>query len=112
MGSELAAAPSATPYAIAPSWTWSSTPVTVTVCGAFQLAAVNRREEGRAGQSRALLEATGMTTSAVGWLFKTTENVARPAASLVTRPEVGVTGIPATSLSDFDSTTYVGSMPA
>ena len=51
---------------MSPSSTWSSTPVTVTVCGTFQFAAVNVRLETEAAPSASLFEATGMTTSAVG----------------------------------------------
>src|SRR2546430_1107097 len=100
MGSELAATPSATPYAIAPSWIWSSTPVTVTVCGAFQFAAVKVRRDAVAAPSLPSLETTGMTTSAVGWLFKTTVSVALPPASLVTNPAVGATVMPAFFFND------------
>ena len=35
-----------------------------------------------------------MVTSAVGWVFSTTVKVAVPPASVVTRPEVGVTVMP------------------
>src|SRR5215467_12160513 len=75
---------------MSPSITASSTPVTVTVCGTLQFAAVNVRLAAATVPSVVSLEATGITTSAVGWLFKTTTNDARPPASLVTRPEVGV----------------------
>ena len=42
-----------------------------------------------------------MVTFAVGWLVSTTVNVAVPPASVVTRPVVGVTVMPAVSLSMF-----------
>jgi hypothetical protein len=40
-----------------------------------------------------------MVTSAVGWLARAIVNVAEPPASVVIRPEVGVTMMPAASLS-------------
>ena len=52
-----------------------------------------------------------MVTFAAGWLFNTTLNVARPPASLVTRPAMGVTVKPATSSSLFVTATSFGSMP-
>ena len=45
------------------------------------------------------LELRPMVTSAVGWVFSTTVKVAVPPASVVVRPEVGVTVMPAVSLS-------------
>jgi hypothetical protein len=38
-----------------------------------------------------------MVTLAVGWLFKTTVNVAFPPASVVVKPVVGVTATSATA---------------
>src|SRR5437899_7927203 len=61
--------------------------LTVTVCGAFQSATVKVSVDALTVPSVASLEATGMTTSAVGWLFRTTENVALPPASLVRSAE-------------------------
>ena len=49
-----------------PSFTTSSTPVTVTVCKTFQLAAVNVSDVGDTVPSATLLLDTGMTTFAVG----------------------------------------------
>ena len=40
-----------------------------------------------------------MVTLAVGWELRTTEKVAVPPLSVVTSPEVGVTVMPAVSLS-------------
>ena len=64
--------------------------MTVTVCGAFQLAGVNVR---LAGRDRAFAwrrwTSEPIVTSAVGWVFSTTVNVAVPPASVVTRPLVG-----------------------
>ena len=88
-------------YGCGPSTMKSSTPVTVTVCAAFQFAGVNVRLDTDATPSAALLEDRPMVTLAVGWLVSRTEKVAAPPASVVTRPAVGVTVIPATSLSRF-----------
>ena len=44
-------------------------------------------------------ELTPIVTSAVGCEFSTTVNVAVPPASVVVRPDVGVTVMPAVSLS-------------
>ncbi len=71
--------------------TKSSTPVTVTVCATFQLAAVNVSDVTLIDPSPELLMLTGMTTFAVGWLVSTTLKVAFPPASVVTRPVVGDT---------------------
>src|SRR5258706_16312810 len=112
MGSERTAARSAEPYAIAPSWTWSSTPVTVTVCGAFQSAAVKVRLAGATAPSPTLLEATGMTTSAVGWLFKTTD---RKGVAQGKRVDLGGRRIikkKDTSLSGLDSERSAGAIAA
>src|SRR5215471_2553769 len=79
---------------MSPSCTASSTPVTVTVCGTSQLAAVNVRLETSTLPSAGLLVVTGMTTSAVGWLPSTTVNVVWPPDSLVTSPDTGVTSTP------------------
>ena len=84
---------------MSPSATASSTPVAVTVWATLQLAAVNVRLTGAAVPSAVLLLDTGITTLAVGWLWSRTVNVACPPASVVTRPAVGVTVMPATSLS-------------
>ena len=108
----LVGTPSITLYAMSPSSTWSSAPVTVTVWGTFQLAAVNVRLAAGIVPSVRSLEATGMTTSAVGWLFRTTVKLAVPPASVVPRPATGVTVMPAPSLSVFTSATSAGSIAA
>src|SRR5215467_2090213 len=82
---------------MSPSSTWSFTPVTVTVCATFQSAAVNVRFATSTVPSATLLELTGITTSAAGWLSSTTVKLALPPASVVTRPETGVTVMPGTS---------------
>ena len=85
--------------------------MTVTVCGVFQLAAVNVSD---AGQHRAFGRVAGaeqpIVTSAVGWLFSTTVNVAVPPASVVSAA-VGETVIPAVSLSVFVTDTSAGLRP-
>ena len=73
--------------------------MTVTVCGTFQLAAVKVRLAGATVPSVVSLEVRPMVTSAVGWVLSTTVKVAVPPASVVVRPEVGVTVMPAVSLS-------------
>ena len=69
--------------------------------GVLQFAAVNVTEAGLAVPSEALLEDSPMVTVAVGWLFRTTVNVAVPPDSVVTSPDVGVTLMPGVSLSRF-----------
>ena len=68
--------------------------MTVTVCGAFQLAAVNVRLAGATVPSVVSLELSAIVTSAVGCAVSTTVKVAVPPASVVVRPEVGVTVMP------------------
>ncbi len=58
-------------------------PVMVTVCGTFQLSAVKTRLVTEATPSDALLEATGIWTSAVGAVESTTLKLAVAPASLV-----------------------------
>ena len=77
----------------------SSTPVTVTIWATFQLAAVKVREEVERVPSVMSELARPMTTSAVGWESRTTEKPAVPPLSVVTRPLVGDTLMPALSLS-------------
>ena len=97
---------------MSPSCTASSTPVTVTVWATFQFAAVNVRLAAETVPSAVLLLATGIATSAVGWLVSTAVNVAVPPASVVTSPAVGVTVMPATSLSVLLADTSAGFMAA
>ena len=61
--------------------------------------------------SAMLLLVNGMVTSAVGWLFKTTVNVAFPPASVVVKPVVGVTVMPLVSLSVLLTATSVALTP-
>src|SRR5437867_2196113 len=84
-----------------PSTIGSSTPVTVTVCATFQFAVVKiGRAAGRVSSVRSL-DDNPIVTYAVGWLGRTTVNVAVPPPSVVVSPDVGLTVIPATSLSVF-----------
>ena len=84
---------------MSPSSRKSLTPVTVTVCGVFQFAFVKVTLAGLTVPSTVLLELRPIVTSAVGCEFSTTVKVAVPPASVVVRPEVGVTVMPAVSLS-------------
>src|SRR5262245_56114169 len=100
-------------YGTSPSSTGSSAPVTTTDCGTFQSAAVNVRLDVETAPSEGSVEATGITTSAVGWLFRTTSNdVGALTPSLVTRPATGVTVTPAASSSAFETPTSAGSIAA
>src|SRR2546428_873087 len=78
-----------------PSWTRSSTPVTVTVCATFQFAVVNVSDAGATVPSVRSFDDNPIVTFAVGWLFRTAVNVALPPASVVVSPEVAFTVIPA-----------------
>src|SRR2546427_654271 len=82
-----------------PSWTRSSTPVTVTVCATFQFAVVNVSEAGDTVPSVRSELVNPTVTFAVGWLVRTTVNVAVPPASVVASPDVGLTVIRTTSFS-------------
>ncbi len=59
---------------------------------------------------RSLLESPTVTL-AMGWVSRTTVNVAVPPASVVMRPDVGFTVTPATSLSVFVTETSDGLIP-
>ena len=72
--------------------------MTVTVWATFQLAAVKVRLPAETVPSVASLDDMPIVTSAVGWLFSTTVNVAVPPASVVL-PLIAETVIPAASLS-------------
>ena len=73
--------------------------MTVTVCGVFQFAAVNVTLAGLTVPSDGLLELSPIVTSAVGCEFSTIVKVAVPPLSVVVRPKVGLTVMPAVSLS-------------
>ena len=55
---------------------------------------------------------SAMVTSAVGWEFRTMVKVSKPPASVVTRPSVGLTVMPALSLSVLVTLTSAASMPS
>src|ERR1051325_8358971 len=99
-------------YGRSPSWTASSTPVTVTVWGVLQSDAVKGRLDGAEVPSAASLEATATATSAVGWLVSTTVNVAVPPASVLTSPAAGGAVVPAALLWVCVPATSAGSCPA
>ena len=75
--------------------------MTVTFWGTFQLALVNVMLPCETVPSLTLPEKTITVTLSVGWLSSTMVNSAAPPASVVTRPDVGATVIPAVSLSMF-----------
>ena len=78
-------------YAISPSVTASFAPVTVTVCGTFQLAEVKTSWLVEIVPSVVSLDERSMVTFAVGCVASTTLNVAVPPASVVCKPLAGVT---------------------
>src|SRR3954470_15536163 len=86
-------------YATLPSSTESFTPVTVIVRGVFQFAVVNVTLLTDGVPSPVLLLLSGTTTLLLGWLSRTIVNVAVPPASVVDKPDVGLTVMPAVSLS-------------
>src|SRR5258706_11622744 len=88
-----------------PSTIGSSTPVTVTVCVTFQFAVVNVTLAGATVLSVSSDLVNPTVTFAVGWLVRTTVNVAVPPASVVVSPAIGFTVIPATSLSEIGTDT-------
>src|SRR2546429_4741933 len=88
-----------------------STPLFGSVWGVFQLPAVKVRLEAETVPSAVLLLLSGIVTLAVGWLVRTTVNVAAPPASVVTRPDEGLTVIPAVSLSVLLTGTSAGFVP-
>ena len=90
----------------------SSTPVSVTVWAVSQLALVKVRLAGETETSVVSPLLMGITTSAVGFVSSTTVNVSVVAASVVVRPLVGLTVIPATSLSVLVTVTLLTAMPS
>jgi len=83
----------------------SLTPVIVTVCALFQFNGVNVRLDVETVPSERSFELIPIETFAVGSVLRTTVNCAVPPASVVTKPLVGTTVIPATSLSVFETVT-------
>lgn len=88
-----------------PSSIKSFTPVTVACWGVLQFALVNVNEGGATVPSEVSLEESPIVTSAVGWLSSTIVKFWADPASVVTRPDVGFTVIPATSSSLFVAVT-------
>ncbi|MFB8796781.1 MAG: hypothetical protein U7126_21750 [Microcoleus sp.] len=80
----------------------------MTVCATFQLALVKVTVDLSTIPSVVLLLVNGMVTSAVGCVFSLTVNVAVPPASVVVNPVVGLTVIPAVSLSVLVTATSAG----
>src|SRR5262245_34877158 len=94
-----------------PSSRASSTPVTITVWGTLQLAAVKVRLAGATVPSVVSELARPIVTGADGWLVSARVNVALPPASVVTSPATGVTVIPTASLSSFATETLAAFTP-
>jgi len=86
--------------------------VTVTICGVFQFAGVNVTLVGETVPSLVSSDDRPIVTSAVGWVFRTIVNVAQSPASVVTKPAVGFTVIPAVSLSVLITDTSVAFRPS
>ena len=110
----LVAAPNTMVYIWLPSSTLSSTPLTVTVCGVFQLTGVNVKlvvVVGTIVPSVGLLLLKGITTFAVGCDCRATVNVAGSPASVVW-PEMAETRNPAESLSSLVTDTSAGFLPS
>jgi hypothetical protein len=110
-GSALVVAAKSTWYATMPSLRASSTPVTVTVRAALQLAGVNVSEPTLVVPSEGSSLAKLTVTSAVGSLSSATVNVAWPPASVV-GPLAAETVIPAVSSSVLVSATLLGAIAA
>ena len=87
------------------------TPVTVTVCATFQLTVVKVRVDGLTVPSVTSFELRPIVTSAVGCDRSTTAKVVVPAPSVVIRPVIGVTMMPAVSPSALVTATSMGSSP-
>jgi hypothetical protein len=77
----------------------------------FQLTVVKVTLFGETLPSVGSLLESGIVTVAVGCLFSTMVNVAVPPASVVVKPEVGVTVTPAASLSVFETATSAALAP-
>ena len=86
--------------------------MSVTVWAVFQLAAVKVRLAGETVPSAVLPDERPIVTLAVGCELSTTVKVAVPPASVVVRPDVGVTVSPAVSLSVLVTKTLAGSRPS
>jgi hypothetical protein len=84
---------------MSPSSTELLTLVMVAVCGVFQFAWVKVRLDGLTVPWVKSFELTPIVTSAAGCEVSTTVKLAVPPASLMVSPDVGVTVMPAVSLS-------------
>src|SRR3989442_1387594 len=84
-----------------PSWTWSSTPVTVTVCATFQFAVVKVSDAGATVPSVRSLDVNPTVTFAVDWKSGAKVKIVDLPAWGIVKQKVGFTVIPATSLSVF-----------
>src|SRR5437762_588303 len=80
-------------------------------CATFQFAGVKVTEGGETVPSAVLVEVSENEMLAVGRELSTTENVAVPPASVVVRPEVGLTVIPRVSSSALVAETSAGLRP-
>ena len=98
-------------YKIFPSMIWSCRPVIVIVCAVFQFDGVKVNDEAETDPSVASEEEIPMETLAVGWEVSPMVKLSVLPASVVTLPLVGVTVIPATSLSIFVTDTSEGFNP-
>ena len=92
-------------YRIFPSMALSATPVTIIVWAVFQFPGVKVTDEAEAVPSKGFEDEIPIVTSAVGSDVSTIEKAAVPPASVVVKPLVGFTVMPATSLSIFDKET-------
>ena len=86
--------------------------MTVTNCGALQLVGVKVKLETFKVPSEVSLLLRPMVTSAVGCELSTMEKESCPPASVVVKPLVGLTVIPALSSSTLITETLAGSMPS
>src|SRR2546427_50335 len=84
---------------MSPSLIRSSTPVTTTVWGRYQLAGVNVSDGVDIAPSERSLDDSGIATLAVGCELRTMVKVAVPPASVVVNPAVGLMLTPAVSSS-------------
>src|SRR5436190_947506 len=80
-------------------------------CATFQFALVNVTDEAETVPSAVLDEVSEKVTLAVGRELRTTENVAVPPASVVVKPDTGLTVMPGVSSSVFTAVTSAGLRP-
>ena len=83
----------------------------VTVCAIFQFAVVKITDDVETEPSVTLEEEIPIVTLAVGWEVSTMVKLSVPPASVVILPLVGLTVIPATSLSILVTDTSEGLNP-